>query len=112
MRVGFKSPTGTYITIKIREGLKRSGRNVDGYRDVLDSVAEHLALPWESSYFEDAERRRIIGGIGRYGWFGQVFASGGFAHLISEEEQATARNHRHRNHEYRQNGFSCRLEQP
>jgi hypothetical protein len=45
MRVGFKSPTGTYITIKIREGLKRSGRNVDGYRDVLDSAAEHLALP-------------------------------------------------------------------
>ena len=49
----------------IREGLKRSGRDVKGYRDVLDSADENLALPWKSSYFEDAEKRRIISGVSK-----------------------------------------------
>jgi hypothetical protein len=68
---------------KIKDGLDRYGRDFAGFHAVLDAAAQHLALPWKDLYFKDVETRRIIGGTGKYGWLGHVFASGKFGHLIA-----------------------------
>ena len=67
---------------KVLSGLDRHDRNGQGYHDVLNSASKHLPIPWEIDYFEDIEKRRIIGGIGKYGWLGHVGASGQFRSLL------------------------------
>lgn len=68
---------------RVLEGLRQSGRTADGYHDVLNQAAEKLPLPWATPYFEDIEKRRIMGGITRYGWLGHVSASGMFRKLLA-----------------------------
>jgi len=68
---------------KIIEGLKRRKRNMREYIYVLNAAQEHVPLPWQISYFDKLENRRIIGGMGEYGWLGHVAASGSFRHLLA-----------------------------
>ncbi|MFC1635198.1 phospholipase D-like domain-containing protein [Planctomycetota bacterium] len=68
---------------KVLSGLKKHGRNGQGYHDVLNAASQNLPIPWETDYFEDIEKRRIIGGIGEYGWLGHVSASGQFRSLLA-----------------------------
>jgi HKD family nuclease len=73
---------------KVTEGLKQRERNGRGYHDVLDAAAHLVPIPWTASYFADAENRRVIGGIGDYGWLGHVAASGQFRHLLANGRKA------------------------
>lgn len=68
---------------KVLEGLKQRERNGQGYHDVLDAAAQKLPIPWATEYFEDIEKRRIMGGITQYGWLGHVGASGQFRSLLA-----------------------------
>ncbi|MCE5311472.1 MAG: phospholipase D-like domain-containing protein [Acidobacteriales bacterium] len=68
---------------EVVDGLKRLKRNRQEYLEVLDAAGKRLSLPWEPSYFEDLELRRIIGGMGEYGWLGHVAASGHFRGLLA-----------------------------
>lgn len=63
--------------------LKKAGRTAQGYHDVLDAAADHLPLPWEPSHFDDIKERRIISGLGKYGWLGHIAANGRFRSLIA-----------------------------
>lgn len=72
---------------KVREGLRQHDRNGQGYHDVLDAAAAVVPLPWKSAYFKDIEKRRVIGGIKKYGWLGHVAASGQFRHLMANGGQ-------------------------
>ena len=68
---------------KVLDGLKRKDRNGQGYHDVLDAAAREVPVPWSPEYFQDIEKRRIIGGIKEYGWLGHVAASGRFRSLLA-----------------------------
>lgn len=68
---------------KVLEGLKQRERNGQGYHDVLDAAAQAVPIPWTTQYFQDIEKRRIIGGIKQYGWLGHVAASGQFRSLLA-----------------------------
>ncbi len=68
---------------KVRTGLKRDERNRQGYHNVLDAAARELPVPWTTQYFQDIEKRRIIGGIKPYAWLGHVAASGQFRRLLA-----------------------------
>ncbi len=84
---------------KVIDGLDKKKRDDVGYLEVLSAVKEKLPLPWRASYFDDIEKRRIIGGLGKYGWLGHVAASGRFRKFmangpIREKKYAvTAINH-------------------
>ncbi len=69
---------------KVLDGLKRQERDGRGYHEVLDAAATLVHLPWRSKVFQDPEKRRVIGGLGEYGWLGHVGASGQFRHLIAK----------------------------
>lgn len=64
--------------------LRDLGRSVQGYHDVLDAARELLPVPWSVTYFDDIERRRLIGGIGKYGWLGHVSASISFKSMVAK----------------------------
>lgn len=68
---------------KVLTNLKEKGRSVKGYSEVLESANKEISLPWKVYYFHDIEKRRIIGGIGKYGWLGHVGASGKFRRLLA-----------------------------
>ena len=68
---------------KVLEGLKQHDRNGEGYLEVLNTARNKLSLPWKTEYFDDPEKRRIMGGIGKYGWLGHVAASGHVRHLFA-----------------------------
>jgi hypothetical protein len=68
---------------KVKHGLSEKERDEFGYSEVLDAVSDNLALPWSSSIFDEIENRRIIGGMGKYGWLGHVAASGGFRKFMT-----------------------------
>jgi HKD family nuclease len=68
---------------EVTSRLSQEGRTVSGYHDVLDAAATKLPLPWTLDHFADLERRRVIGGIGEYGWLGHVAASGRFRSLAA-----------------------------
>jgi hypothetical protein len=70
------------------KGIKRHHRNAQSFHRVLDAAAQHLLPPWKTSYFNDPEIRRIIGGIGPYGTLGHVFASGKFGHLVKHRKES------------------------
>ena len=46
-----------------------------------------MFIIWNTSYFKDPERRRIIGGVKPYGPMGHVFASGSFGHLVKNQSR-------------------------
>jgi hypothetical protein len=60
---------------RVLEGLRQGGRTTREYHDVLDAAAEELVIPWGVAYFDEAEKRRIMGGILPYGPLGHVAAS-------------------------------------
>ena len=68
---------------KVLAGLKQHERNGQGYHNVLDATARELSTPWTTAYFKDIEKRRILGGIKQYEWFGHVAASGQFRSLLA-----------------------------
>jgi len=68
---------------KVLKGLKQDEGNRQHYHDVLDAAARELPVPWTTQYFQDIEKRRIIGGIKPYEWLGHVAASGQFRHLLA-----------------------------
>ncbi len=68
---------------KVLAGLKQRERNGQGYHDVLDAASREIPIPWTTQYFQDIEKRRIIGGIKHYGWLGDVAASGQFRKLLA-----------------------------
>lgn len=73
---------------QVIEGMKKSRRDIGGFHRVLESAAQYLPLPWKTSYFEDPEKRRIIGGVKPYGPLGHVFASGGFGRLVKHRKRS------------------------
>lgn len=68
---------------KVLAGLKQHDGNGQGYHDVLDAAEHELPVPWTTQYFQDVEKRRIIGGIKQYAWLGHVAASGQFRSLLA-----------------------------
>ncbi len=73
---------------EVSKGMKKNRRDIKGFQRVLDAAAQRLSLPWKTSYFEDSERRRIIGGVKPYGALGHVFASGTFGHLVKHRKES------------------------
>lgn len=69
---------------KVQEGFRQHDRDGQGYLDVLDAAQKLIPVPWSIDYFADAERRRVIGGMGDYGWLGHVAAAGQFRHLMAK----------------------------
>jgi hypothetical protein len=76
---------------KVLDGLVEKERDELGYSDILDIVEEKLPLPWKPSVFDDIENRRIIGGMGVYGWLGHVAASGSFRKFMANGSVAKKR---------------------
>jgi hypothetical protein len=74
---------------KVVEGMKKSGRDMAVFHNVLDAAAQLLSPPWKTSYFKDPERRRIIGGVKPYGPMGHVFASRNFGHLVKNQSRTS-----------------------
>ena len=68
---------------KVINGINLRQQNEFEYSDLLDIAAEKLPIPWEPTIFDDIENRRIIGGMGKYGWLGHVAASGAFRKFMS-----------------------------
>jgi len=68
---------------KVLDGLVEHNRDKLEMLDFFETVRKNLPLPWTVAYFDDLERRRIIGGYEPYGWFGHVGASGQFRHLLA-----------------------------
>jgi hypothetical protein len=68
--------------------MKKYDRDIEGFHRVLDTAAEHLLLPWKTSYFNDPEIRRIIGGVKPYGAMGHILASGKFGHLLKHRKES------------------------
>jgi HKD family nuclease len=73
---------------EVTKGMKKHHRDLKRFHHVLDAAAEHLILPWKTSYFSDPEIRRIIGGVKPYGAMGHVFASGKFGHLLKHRTKS------------------------
>jgi hypothetical protein len=72
---------GYYKVVRAR--LTRYGNEQD-YHHVLDAAGREIPVPWKTEYFEDIEKRRIIGGMGEpYSWLGSVAASGQFRSLLA-----------------------------
>jgi hypothetical protein len=72
---------------EVEDGLQRHNRSAAGYHECLDAAAQKLTLPWTVQYFDDLERRKIMGGIEPYGWLGHVAASGRFRQLLAKGNQ-------------------------
>jgi hypothetical protein len=68
---------------KVLDGLEEHERDKHKMLGFFGTVRKNLRLPWTVAYFDDLERRRIIGGYEPYGWFGHVGASGQFRHLLA-----------------------------
>jgi len=69
--------------LRVLEGLRQGGRTVREYHDVLDAAALKLPIPWSITYFDDLEKRRVMGGMSNYGWLGHVGAAGMFRKLLA-----------------------------
>lgn len=76
---------------KVINGLSEKEREEFGYSAVLDAATDNLPLPWDASVFNEIENRRIIGGIGKYGWLGHVAASGTFRQFMANGSIAEKR---------------------
>jgi PLD-like domain len=72
---------------KVLEGLEQNKRSANSYLDVLTAARDRLPLPWNTAVFDDLESRRIVLGGKRYGWLGNVGASGRFKKLLSRGTQ-------------------------
>jgi len=68
---------------KVLSGLKEKERDEFGYSEVLNAAQDKLPLPWLETYFDNIEKRRIIGGMGKYGRLGHVAASGAFRKFMT-----------------------------
>jgi len=64
------------------ESLQQRPDSSAGYRAVLESSNSQIPLPWTTDYLDELETRKLIGGRGEYGWFGNTTASGKFAGLL------------------------------
>ena len=63
--------------------------------EFLNLYKQELTVPWETEYFKDIEKRRMIGGMAQYGWLGHVAASGNFRRMLangSSKEHRTIAN--------------------
>lgn len=69
-------------------GIKKHGRDINHFHQVLNAAATNLQIPWTPAYFKDKERRRIIGGVEPYGTLGHVFSSGAFGKLIKRRTRS------------------------
>jgi len=72
---------------RVIEGMKKNRRDMAEFHHVLNAAAQHLSPPWETSYFKDLDKRRIIGGVKPYGPMGNVFAAGSFGHLVKHQSR-------------------------
>lgn len=72
---------------EVFKGLKNNEMSFDkGLKEKLwlfENVESKLPFPWEIGYFKDLDRRRLIGGVGLYGFLGHVAASGDFRRLLA-----------------------------
>ena len=68
---------------RVASGLSEKERGEFGYSAVLDAAKTNLPLPWGRTIFDAIENRRIIGGMGKYGWLGHVAASGTFRQFMA-----------------------------
>jgi hypothetical protein len=73
---------------RVKKGLLEKERDEFGYSAVLDAAKLNLPLPWDTSIFDQIENRRIIGGMGKYGWLGHVAASGTFRQFMANGSRA------------------------
>jgi len=76
---------------KVITGLSEKERDEFGYSAVLDAAKNNLPLPLDSTIFDEIENRRIIGGMGKYGWLGHVAASGKFRQFMVNGSGANKR---------------------
>jgi hypothetical protein len=68
---------------KVVEGLNSHTEKGEGYHRLLDRAAVALPVPWDEYYFEDIEKRRIMGGMHpHYADLGNVSASGRVRQLL------------------------------
>jgi hypothetical protein len=75
--------TWDFYYTQVTQRLRQHRRTPQEYHDVFDAAAKELLIPWQASYFEDIEKRRIMAGYGKYGWLGHVGASGDVRRLFA-----------------------------
>lgn len=80
-----KADWDTYFE-KVTRAIDRRPESEAGYRFVLESAIKQLPNPWNIGYLDNMESRKLIGGRGGYGWFGNTVASGKYAHLLKGGE--------------------------
>ena len=68
---------------RIQTGLREHNRPGTEYHDILNVALSEIPVPWKRHYFNDIEKRRIMGGLDPYGWLGHVSASGRFRGLLA-----------------------------
>jgi hypothetical protein len=77
---------------EVNNGLAEKEGEEFGCNALLDVAKEKLTLPWDITIFDDIENRRIIGGMGKYGWLGHVAASGMFRKFMANGSNAKKRH--------------------
>jgi hypothetical protein len=78
--------TATWDTYyqKLLDGIREHRRDKNGMIEFFETVRKQLPLPWSVSDFAELEKQRIMEGIGKYGCFGHVGASGKFRKLLAK----------------------------
>jgi hypothetical protein len=72
---------------EVRKGLRvdadRHHEGLDERVKLFNRFENELAVPWQTEYFADIEKRRLVGGMAPYGWLGHVAASGDFRRMLA-----------------------------
>ena len=76
---------------KLIEGIESHETTQKRCLAFFQEVSDSLTLPLTESIFDDIQNRRIIGGMGRYGWLGHVAASGGFRKFMANGSSSDKR---------------------
>ncbi len=66
----------------VAEGLNRREEEAGQMVAFLKVAGSKLRLPFSTAYFSALEKRKIMGGIEPYGWFGHIGASGRLKGLL------------------------------
>lgn len=80
---------------KVKSGLNRHKtkytETLASKLDLFKRFNNELKLPFKTVYFDDIEKRRLVGGMYPYGWLGHVAASGDFRRML---KNGTTTEHR------------------
>ena len=68
---------------RLRSAITENEYDIKSLLNLIKKSDELLKIPWQISYFQDIERRKIMGGRSPYGELGHIVSSGWLAGLLT-----------------------------